>query len=156
MKIRFACSLAALTVTGLLGVVLWSSAWADSVRDAINASEQRWAKLYNAKDAPGLAMTYTRDALRLAPDASRVQGRAAIQAMLQKELDDGMNNIKLEPTDIGYEGNMAWVVGNFSINVPTQQGGTTTATGNYVGVYVKDPDGVWRLMIDTWNDMPPK
>ena len=126
------------------------------MRDAINASEQRWAKLYNAKDAPGLGMTYTRDALRLPPDTSRVQGRAAIQAMLQKEFDDRLNNIRLQPTDIGYEGNMASVVGNFTIDVPTQQGGMTTATGNYVGVYVKEADGVWRLVIDTWNDTPPK
>ena len=122
MKKRFLVLLAQVTTVCLLGAVLSFSAWADSVRDALNAAEQHWAKLYNAKDAAALAMTYTSDAMRLPPDASRAQGRAAIQAQLQKEFGDGLNNIKLQVTDTGNDGNMGWVVGNFSVDYPTQQG----------------------------------
>ena len=139
-----------------LGSICGSSAWADSVRDAINQAEQRWAKLYNAKDAAGLAKNYVEDAMRLPPDTSRHQGRAAIQANLQKEFDSGTTNCKLEVTDVGHSGNLVWLVGNFSVDYPTEGGKMATATGNYVSVYRKEADGVWRTMLDTWNDTPLK
>lgn len=156
MKMRIARSLVALAVTGFLGAIHGPIAWADPVQDAIKAAEDRWAKLYNAKDARGLSMLYTRDALRLPPDASRVQGREALQAMFKKEFDDGLKNIKFQSTEIRNDAKMAYVVGNFSLDVPDQQGNITTATGNYVVIYVKESDGVWRLTIDTWNDAPAK
>jgi uncharacterized protein (TIGR02246 family) len=152
---KFWISLAA-TIGGLLCSVLWTSARAESVRDIIGAAEARWVKLYNAKDAAGLAKLYTADALRLAPDASRVQGRTAIQAQLQKEFDDGLHNIKFQETDSGYDANLVWLVGNFAVDYPGQQGKLATATGNYVVVYQKESDGVWRLVIDTWNEAPAK
>ena len=137
-----------------LGAMSWSVAWADSVRDTLYQGEQTWADLWNAKDAAGLAMTYTEDALRLPPDASRIQGRAAIQAHLQEEFDAGLTNLELEPTDAGHHGDLAWLVGNYSVNYPTEKGDIGTATGNYVMVYRKEADGVWRTIIETWNDAP--
>jgi ketosteroid isomerase-like protein len=146
----------ATTIGALLCVVLWTSARAESVRDVISAAEARWVKLYNAKDAAGLAKLYTADALRLAPDASRVQGRMAIQAQLQKEFDDGLRNISFQETDSGYDASFVWLVGNFAVDYPGQQGKLATATGNYIVMYRKESDGVWRLVIDTWNEAPAK
>ena len=145
-------------VTAVLAIssIFWSSAWAESVRDALNQAEQRWARLYNAKDAAGLAKSYVEDAMRLPPDTSRHQGRAAIQANLQKEFDAGTTNCKLVVTDVGSDGNLAWLVGNFSVDYPTEGGKMATATGNYVSVYRKETDGVWRTVLDTWNDTPSK
>jgi uncharacterized protein (TIGR02246 family) len=144
------------TIGGLLCAILWTSAHAESVGDIIGAAEARWVKLYNAKDAAGLAKLYTADALRLAPDASRVQGRTAIQAQLQKEFDDGLQHIKFEQTDSGYDVSLVWLVGNFAVDYPGRQGKLTSTTGNYVVVYRKESDGVWRLVIDTWNEAPAK
>jgi uncharacterized protein (TIGR02246 family) len=144
------------SVICLLAVLAGSSAWADSARDAIKAAEQQFAKLYNAKDAAGVANLYAHDALRLAPDASRVQGRAAIQAQLQKELDGGVFNFQGQVTDFASDGNLAWVVGNFSVDYTTEQGSKATATGNYISIYRKDTDGQWRVVVDTWNDAPAK
>lgn len=155
MKTRFLVSRAMTGVIVLLASMAGSTAWADSVRDAIDAVNQQWTKHYNAKDAAGVAKLYTNDALRLAPDASRVQGRAAIQAQLQKELDDGGQNIKFQTTDLGSDGGLIWEVGNFSVDI-AQQSAKVTATGNYITVYRKDADGVWRIAVDTWNDAPAK
>jgi uncharacterized protein (TIGR02246 family) len=137
-----------------LGSMFWHSAWAESVRDALNQAEQTWARLYNAKDADGLAKRYVEDAMRLPPDTSRHQGRAAIQANLQKEFDGGVTNCKLQVTDVGSDGNLAWLVGNFSVDYPAEGGKMATATGNYVSVYRKEADGIWRTVLDTWNDTP--
>jgi uncharacterized protein (TIGR02246 family) len=147
-------SLAVLTIVAL-GAVSWSGARADSVEDELDqAHQKKWADFFNAKDAAGLAMHYTEDALQLPPDATRVEGRAAIQEVFKEEFDAGVTNIKLENTDVGHDGNLAWLVGNWSVDFPTDKGDMATATGNYVAVYRKEADGVWRMVIDTWNEAP--
>lgn len=138
----------------VLGAFLWSSAEADSVSDELRQAEERWTELWNAKDAAGLSMTYTEDGMRLPPDGSRVQGRKALQEMFEEEFGAGQINRKLEPTDVGYDGNLAWVVGDFSFDFPTEGGAVGTATGNYTAVYRKEADGVWRIVVATWNDAP--
>ncbi len=140
----------------VLGSIFCSSVWADSVRAALSQAEQTWVKLYNARDAVGLAKRYVEDGMRLPPDASRHQGRAAIQAHLQQEFDAGLTNNTSRPTAMGSDGNLAWLVGDFSVDYPTEGGKMATATGNYVVVYRKEADGVWRLVLETWNDTPSK
>lgn len=139
---------------GLTGALWVSAASAAEVPEELKQAEQEWAALFNAKDAPGLAGRYTEDGMRLPPDATWVVGREAVQAHLQGELDAGLTNIKLEPSEGGSEGNLGWVVGEFMVDYPTEGGETGTATGTYSVVYRKEADGVWRLAVDTWNDAP--
>ena len=90
--------------------------------------------------------------MRLPPDATRTVGRDAIEAMFEDEFA-AVENLQLEATDIDHDGNVGWVVGNSTIEFP--MGDTMgTGTGNYVVVYRKEADGVWRIVIDTWNDAP--
>lgn len=138
-----------------LGAVLWSGAQADEVRDTLFQAEQKWADLFNAQDAAGLAATYSEDGMRLPPDASRVQGRKAIEAHLQEEFDAGVTNVELEPLEVGHAGgDMAWLLGNWSVEFPTDKGDMGIANGNYLMVYRKEADGVWRTVVETWNEAP--
>ena len=115
---------------------------------------RKWTDLWNAKDAAGLSMSYTEDGMRLPPDGSRVQGREALQEMFKEEFDSGQTNRRLEPTEVGHDGDLAWVVGDFSVDSPTEGGAVVTATGNYTAVYRKEADGVWRIVVATWNEAP--
>jgi uncharacterized protein (TIGR02246 family) len=130
-----------------------TAATAQTVEDELRAAEDLWEALWSEKDADGLAALYTEDAMRLPPDATRTVGRDAIAAMFEDEFAAGLENLQLEATEIGHDGNLGWVVGNSTIEFP--MGDTMgTGTGNYVVVYRKEPDGVWRIVIDTWNDAP--
>lgn len=134
-------------------VAAWHGVTAQTVADELRAAEVNWSELWAAKDAQGLAALYTEDAMRLPPDATRTVGRDAIAAMFEDEFAAGLENLQLEATDIGHDGNVGWVVGNSTIQFP--MGDTMgTGTGNYVVVYRKEADGVWRIVIDTWNDAP--
>lgn len=134
-------------------LVAAATASAQTVEDELRAAEDRYETLWNEKNAPELAALYAEDAMRLPPDGTRIVGRAAIEAMLEGEFAAGLENLQLEATDIGYDGNLGWVVGDMTIDFPT--GDTMgTGTGNYVVVYRKEDDGAWRLVIDTWNDAP--
>jgi uncharacterized protein (TIGR02246 family) len=126
---------------------------AQSAEDELRAAEDRWEVLWNAEDAAGLAALYAEDGMRLPPDASRVVGPEAIEAMFRDEFAAGLDNLQLEATEIGSDGTLGWVVGNTTIEFPVE-GGMMTGTGNYVIVYRREDDGAWRIVIDTWNDAP--
>lgn len=124
-----------------------------TVADELRVAEDEWEALWNAQDAAALAALYAEDGMRLPPDATRTVGRDAIEAMFNAEFEAGLENIQLETTDIGHDGNLGWIVGNNTIDFP--MGDTMgTGTGNYVVIYRKEDDGAWRIVVDTWNDAP--
>jgi uncharacterized protein (TIGR02246 family) len=130
-----------------------AAASAQTAEAELRAAEDRFETLWNAKDAAGLAALYAEDGMRLPPDASRVVGPDAIEAMFREEFAAGLDDLRLEATEIGHDGNLGWVVGDNTIAFPVD-GEMMTGTGNYVVVYRREDDGVWRIVIDTWNDAP--
>ena len=87
----------------------------------------------------------------LAPPGSINAWRTRVQSWI----DAGMTNLTLRSTDVVSSGDLAYEIGEFTLQVPVEGGNPTTATGNYVVVWKRDGDGVWRLKVDTWNDTPP-
>lgn len=51
---------------------------------------------------------------------------------------------------------MGWVIGNWSDEMPGKQGGVVTESGNYLSLYKKEADVVWRLVLDIWHNTPSK
>jgi uncharacterized protein (TIGR02246 family) len=109
---------------------------------------------YAAGDAKAIAEAYADDAVMLPPDATVVSGRAAIAKLWKGWIDDGLKDLTLKSTAIESAGDLAYEVGDFSLQVPGEDGKLTTAPGNYVVVWKRGGDGVWRLKVDTWNDAP--
>lgn len=145
-------SAAFVLMAGLLAFA--SAALAGDVEDAIEAANAKMVADYAAGDAKAIAEAYTEDGVMLPPDATVVSGRAAIEKLWKSWIDDGLKNLTLETTSIESAGDLAYEVGDFSLQVPGGDGKFTTAPGNYVVVWKRGGDGVWRLKVDTWNDAP--
>lgn len=140
----------------LLVVTLMSlPAAAETAREAIEKGAEAWPAAFNAGDAAAVAALYSENAMLLPPDATQVQGRQAIQDMFQSWIDDGYKNIKFDLVEIEDSGDLAYEVGLFSVDYPVEGDQMATATGNYLVVWKREADGVWRLYRDTWNDTPP-
>ena len=92
--------------------------------------------------------------MMLPPDATVVSGRDAIAALWKGWIDEGLTNLKLKTTKIESAGDLAYEIGDFSLDVTGEDGQVTPAPGNYLVVWKKGADGVWRLQVDTWNDAP--
>jgi len=92
--------------------------------------------------------------MMLPPDATRVAGREAIAALWKSWIDDGLKNLTLKTTEVESQGDLAYEIGEFSLQVPGEDGSMTTAPGNYVVVWKRGADGAWWLKVDTWNDAP--
>lgn len=140
----------------LLAAVLLiaAPARADDVGAAIEAANAKMMADYAAGDTKALAAAYTEDAVMLPPDATRVAGHAAIQALWKSWIDEGLTKLTLKSTDVASSGDLAYEVGDFTLQVPVEGGNSKTAAGNYVVIWKRGEDGVWRLKVDTWNDAP--
>ena len=129
---------------------------AGDVEAAIEAANAKMVADYAAGDAKAIAEAYAEDAVMLPPDATVVSGREAIAKLWKGWIDDGLKDLTLKSTAIESAGDLAYEVGDFSLQVPGEDGKLTTAPGNYVVVWKHGGDGVWRLKVDTWNDAPSK
>jgi ketosteroid isomerase-like protein len=136
-----------------------TSARGDEVRAAIDAANAKMVADFAAGDANALARAYTEDALMLPPDATRIVGQSAIEALWKSWIDAGIKNLTLKATDVDSSGDLAYEVGEFTLEAsfgrnPSTNGSNTTAdrtSGNYLVVWKRGADGVWRLKVHTWN-----
>ncbi|MFS1523747.1 YybH family protein [Microbulbifer sp. 2304DJ12-6] len=146
-----------LIVTSFLSLLIMPTAvLAGDLEAEIRAIDAKVQQLQNTGDAASIAKMYAHDGVRLPPDGSRIEGREAIQKSFQDAVDVGVTNVKLELTDVNGQGDIAWSIGTYSIDVPTGENEISTFTGNYTIVYESDSDGVWRIRVDTWNDDAPE
>jgi uncharacterized protein (TIGR02246 family) len=135
-------------------VAFASPASADDAEAAIEAANAKMVADYAAGDAKAIAAAYAEDGVMLPPDATRVAGREAIEKPWKSWIDDGLKNLTLKSTEVESQGDLAYEIGEFTLQVPGKDGSMTIAPGNYVVVWKKGADGAWRLKVDTWNDAP--
>ncbi len=128
---------------------------AEDVRALIEQGTAKWIAAFNAGDAAGVAALYSETAMLLPPDAKLVRGRPAVQEVFQSWIDSGMKDISFKMVELESSENLAYEIGLFSVNVPADNNQMTNAKGNYLVVWKREADGVWRLYRDTWNDEPP-
>jgi ketosteroid isomerase-like protein len=88
------------------------------------------------------------------PDATEVAGRDAIQKVWQSWIDDGLKDLTLEAVDVEADGDHAYEIGKFSMQVPAENNTMATATGNYLMVWKRAAAGDWQQHVDTWNEAP--
>lgn len=123
----------------------------DSLKDIIQAREDVWSAAYNANDAAALGAIYEEDAVLIPPGSPPVHGRAAIEQALAG-LFPILKDLKLTATDVRPIGdNYAIEIGEASYNAAGEDGSLTPVTDDYVVVWHKGEDGVWRYMNDMFN-----
>ena len=132
-------------------LLIGAPARADDVRKVIEATNAKMADDFAAGNAKALALSYTEDAVMLPPDATRVVGRTAIEALWKSWIDAGMKNLTLKSTDLETNGDLAYEVGDLTLQMPDKGGNLSRATGTYLFVWKRGGDRVWRVKVDTWN-----
>lgn len=132
-------------------LLIVAPARADDARNAIEAANAKMVADYAAGNARALALAYTEDAVMLPPDATRVVGHAAIEALWKSWIDTGISNLTLKSTDLEISGDLAYEVGDLALQMPVNGGDPSPATGTYLFIWKRGADGVWRIKVDTWN-----
>ena len=120
----------------------------------INELSEILVKAALAKDWATHADLYTDDAVVIPPNEPPVKGRAAIRAWLEKFppiTEFKFDNVKVEGRD-----DLAYVVGTYAFTLaPPGAPGPVKATGRYVEIRRRQPDGKWLIAVDIFNsDLP--
>ncbi|MFQ5946580.1 MAG: YybH family protein [Anaerolineae bacterium] len=144
-------SLAAL----IMALALLSCAKPEDVRQAIEAASTEFAEAFNRGDAAAVAALYTEDAKVLPPNSEMVDGKQAIQEFWSGAMEMGIRDFALKTVDVGFNDDLAYEMGTYTLNIQPEGGQATTDTGKYVVVWTRQGDGSWKLAVDIWNSNAP-
>ena len=125
---------------------------------AVKDVEAAWLKDMATKDADKFASYFADDASGLYPGAATLNGKAAIKAAIAPYFADPKFAYTFEETkvvaakggDMVYsEGTYSWTMTNPKTKKPM------TDKGKYLTVYMKQADGSWKAVADTYNSDSP-
>jgi uncharacterized protein (TIGR02246 family) len=122
-------------------------------RQAVEEFTRHFEELFNAGDAPGMAAFYAQDARLLAENTELIRGRAAIEqfwrhAIERAQAAGAIRTVSLE--EITSSGSLGYALGTVTVRIP--QGPQLTT--KYAVIWQRDPDGRWRLAVDSSSPNP--
>lgn len=88
-----------------------------------------------------------------------ITGHAAIRETMTEMFANPNFSLRWQPTkaEILIPGFMGYTVGKFQRHAVNKAGKKTLLTGTYVSIWKKQPDGAWKIILDTGSpDGPPK
>jgi uncharacterized protein (TIGR02246 family) len=151
-------------VASIFLVVLLSSATGQqssgtraTAEAAIRGADAAGLKAAQAKDVAGATANYADDAYWLPPHAPIVQGREAIRsAWAQLLTTPGLKiDWQITKVDVSRAGDMAYTLYKYEMTMSGPNGAPVTDKGKDMSVWVKQSDGTWKMVADTFNsDMP--
>jgi uncharacterized protein (TIGR02246 family) len=117
---------------------------------AIRTASMEYMKAETAGDFNRWFAFSTPDAVYMPAGSKLLQGREAVAAWF-RELTPGATLEGTTDEVLGHD-DVAIVRGTYTAAVPaTQAGPALRATGNYIAVWQRQPDGSWRITRNIWN-----
>lgn len=147
----------------VLAVLILASGCARTSFDAAAESQKllqrdaEWADAATAgKDLDKIVSYWSDDALVIEPGQPVYEGKAAIRAYVDASLHTPSFRIhwKSEKPVFSPDGKMAWMRGEDEMTVPGSDGKPMTLHMRGISVWRRDPDGVWRCVVDIANEPP--
>jgi uncharacterized protein (TIGR02246 family) len=111
--------------------------------------------IFNSGDAAAVANLYAEDAVVLAPNAGRLEGREAIQGLLTVQLEQmGARDIEVEGQEIVEMGSALLSTGLYRMTMAGPEG-DMPVSGGWLSVVEEDGNGGWQITRHIWNvDLP--
>ena len=122
-----------------------------SIEQILKDADKRYADAFNRGDFAAVAALHTEDVLELPPNASAVNGRQEVESSYKDFVGAGWNNLSLSSVQIGSDGDLAYNVGRYSVDGPTDEG----VTGHFVDIYKRQADGSWKIHVTITNTDTP-
>ena len=129
----------------------------DMARSHIEEQNKKWMNFYNAKDADSIANLFTVDAVVMPPNIQVVKGRKEILNSILDEFKAGATDLVLKTVNVYGNGNLAYEIGEYSLNIKDGDKIENSDQGKYIVVWELSPDGYYKVKVDIWNsDLPIK
>jgi uncharacterized protein (TIGR02246 family) len=124
---------------------------------AIRELEIEGWKTIEAKDLEGCISFFADDALALYSNTPILAGKDAIRENWRATFAQPGFAMSGQPSkiEVSRGGDLAYVQGTYSTTVNDAAGKPKVDKGKYLVIYKKQPDGKWKLVVDTGNsDLP--
>ena len=125
------------------------------VESTIRDINQDFCTAFNTGNYDACAALYAADGCFMAPHQEIVQGKTAIERLLQKFADLGYENLRLETTRVESSGDMAMEIGRYTLSGRQASGTTVVERGKYLNSWRRF--GAWLKVADCWSsDLPTR
>lgn len=118
---------------------------------AVRKVTQDWALACNTKQLDDLVSLYATDAVLLRPNLVPVRGMASVREFFISALDSGFGDVEMEALRVELFGDTAYEAGRCKMLVPMAMGKRREERGKYLMVYVRQPNGDWKVVADCWS-----
>ena len=121
----------------------------------IEESRQGFMSAFSAGNAKAVASFYAEGGRLLPPNGPMVRGRKGIEEFFKGARAMGMKSIALVPVDIGFDADLAYEVGTYTIELQPKGGEAAKDVGKYVIVLRRQADDSWQIAADIFNSDAP-
>ena len=121
---------------------------------AIRAASKQWDDAFNRGDAAAVAALYTEEANLLPPNSPMIVDMEGIQAVFQAGFDAGVGDLQGTVIDLHVNGDMAHVVGKYTLTIQPEEGEAISDNGKYVEIWKRE-NGRWKIDVGIWNSSVP-
>ena len=115
-----------------------------------------FAATFNAKEVDKLVGFYASEVVFMPPNAPTLRGKDAVANFFKDMFSQGATELKLESTDVGGHGPLAYESGTYSMNRRPPAGPHTRDRGKYMFIW-RNTNGQWLMEYTIWSsDLPDR
>ena len=133
----------------IVGCVSYGEVVDPTVAAELEAANEAFSAAYVQGDLDALGNLYVRDA-RLMPPGRVIEGREAIRSYFRsrnrRQIDHDMI-----PETLHVRGVMAAETGRWTNTYQEGAAEPVTVSDKYLLVWIRQPDGSWRILLDMWH-----
>ena len=115
-----------------------------------------FASTFNAKEVDKLMGFYASEVVFMPPNAPTLRGKDAVGNFFKDMFSQGATELKLDSTDVGGHGPLAYESGTYSLNRRPATGPHTRDRGKYMFIW-RNTSGQWVMEYTIWSsDLPDR
>ena len=122
-------------------------------RRSLMEADMAFARETAERGVDGWVSFFTTDGI-LFPGHGRADGAEAIREAMAPSFADPARSLTWRPTEAfaSASADLGYTIGRWELVTRDPDGGTTSsASGNYVTIWRRDPDGSWKVAVDIGN-----
>ena len=129
----------------------------DTTRATLGRIRDTWVQDLRTKQIEPILKLYAADAVFLQPTGERVTGSAVLRTLFQSIMATFDSDLTLSSQTIDASGNLAFDSGDFQETLTTiATGAKINATGSYIIIYKRQPNGSWLIVQHAFTGTPPR
>ena len=129
----------------------------EAEKAALLARDHEWQMaVTDKKDAAKITAFFAADAVMFGSGETTLTGREALQRAIAELIGDPdfKDEWTWDRVELSPDGRLAYLIGTTNITTRDSSGQPATNHARLLNVWRKDPDGVWRCIVDVWVDSP--